>query len=158
MQHRLITLLAAALLASGCGSEEAPKPEAAPVEKAAAPAPAPQPAAAPVATAPVQPPPPPPSPQYTHPALTTQATAVIPPDAIGGTPTDMASFDPTQRGKLAIEKYCQDMKFSCESFYAKDMQEIQGAWVLQYFGTPGGNGMYVDVRVYNDGRAEIVRH
>lgn len=135
------TLLAIAVLAlAACASEEPPpapddedgaEPAA---EVAAEPAPAPTPAL----------PPPPPAP------------VVIPPDAIGGTPVTNIQ-DAFVRGNAGMQKYCVDQEIPCESFYVKDTIQEGEAWVLQFFGNPRNQGMYVNVRVYPDGRAEVER-
>jgi len=137
----LQTLLALAVLALvACGSEEPPPaPAAEETEDFAAPV-AEEPAPAPT---PALPPPPP-------------APVVIPPDAIGGTPVANIQ-DAFERGNAGMQKYCVDQGIPCESFYVKDtIQEGEG-WVLQFFGNPHNQGMYVNVRVFPDGRAEVER-
>lgn len=151
-----LSLIAVAGLAA-CGGETppapaAPKPEpvaeAAP-PPAAAPAPAPVPAAAP-------------SPAATQTGeqesfSTKQAAAAIPADAIGGSPvTNMP--DAWTRGNEALKKYCADNGINCVNFFTKESPvETSGYWTMQFFGDIDGQPAYVGVRVFPDGRAEVVR-
>ena len=77
-------------------------------------------------------------------------------DAIGGTPVANIQ-DAFVRGNAGMQKYCVDQDIPCESFYVKDTIQEGEAWVLQFFGNPRNQGMYVNVRVYPDGRAEVER-
>ena len=139
----LQTFLAIAALAiAACGSE-APPPAAvdeevdelaAPVATLQAPAPAPAPTPIPLPLAPI----------------------VIPADAIGGTPVTNLD-DAYARGSAGLQKYCVDEGMPCDSFYAKDTTEQGDHWLLMYFGTPRNQAMYINVRVYPDGRAEVER-
>jgi hypothetical protein len=136
------TLLAVAVLALAACTSKAPPPatadeefeDTAAVVEEPAPAPAPTPAL----------PPPPPAP------------VVIPPDAIGGTPVTNIQ-EAFVRGNAGMQKYCVDQGIPCESFYVKDTIMEGDAWILQFFGNPRNEGMYVNVRVFQDGRAEIER-
>lgn len=155
MKIRLLclSLLAATGLAA-CGGETPPVPVApAPAPAAeAAPAPAPAPATPVVAT------PAPAAPTGEQESFATKAaTAAIPADAIGGSPvTNMQ--DAWTRGNEALKKYCADNGIPFDSFFTKESPvETNGYWTMQFFGDPNGQGMYVGVRVYPDGRAEIVR-
>lgn len=152
MKIRLLclSLLAASGLAA-CGGETPPAPAAPQPQPVAAPAPPPP------ATAPTAPPPPPASTGAQESFATKQATAAIPADAIGGSPvTNMP--DAWTRGNEALKKYCADNGIDCASFFTKESPvETNGYWTMQFFGDPNGQAMYVGVRVYPDGRAEIVR-
>ena len=134
-----ILLASAALALAACSSKTPPAPpaeepaaETAPV--AAEPAPAPQSSLPPPPAAPV----------------------VIPAEAIGGTPVANIQ-DAFTRGNAGMQKYCQDQGIPCESFYVKDTVQEGRGWVLQFFGNPYNEGMYVNVRVFPDGRAEVER-
>lgn len=129
----------AALALAACSSKTPPAPpaeepaaETAPV--AAEPAPAPQSSLPPPPAAPV----------------------VIPAEAIGGSPVANIQ-DAFTRGNAGMQKYCQDQGIPCGSFYVKDTVQEGGGWVLQFFGNPYNEGMYVNVRVFPDGRAEVER-
>jgi hypothetical protein len=136
-------LLAVAMLALAACSSKAPPPATedealddttAVVAEEPAPAPAPTPALPPPPAAPV----------------------VIPPDAIGGTPVTNIQ-EAFVRGNAGMQKYCVDQGIPCDSFYVKDTIMEGEAWILQFFGNPHNEGMYVNVRVFQDGRAEIER-
>jgi hypothetical protein len=146
----LLALICAATLAA-CGGETPQAPATAKSEPAAEPTPAPA-APAPVAT----PAPAPPSgPQESF--STKAATAAIPAEAIGGSPvTNMQ--EAWVRGNEALKKYCADNGMECGSFFTKESPvETGGYWTMQFFGEANGEAMYVGVRVYTDGRAEVIR-
>lgn len=152
----LLSLCCAAALAA-CGGETPPAPAKAEPEPMAAPAPvAPAPVAAP-APAPVETPAPAPASGAQESFATKQAAAAIPADAIGGSPvTNMP--EAWMRGNEALKKYCVDNDMDCSNFYTKESPvETGGYWTMQFFGEDGGQPMYVGVRVYPDGRAEVVR-
>lgn len=143
-RHSARFLFASAALAlAACSSKAPPAPPAEdPVAETAtvAAAPAAEPAPAPKSSLP-----PPPA-----------APVVIPAEAIGGTPVANIQ-DAFTRGNAGMQKYCQDQGIPCESFYVKDTVQEGEGWVLQFFGNPHNEGMYVNVRVFPDGRAEVER-
>jgi hypothetical protein len=158
--HVLYAALLAASTLSACGGDPAPvvppaaeKPVA---EQPSAPAPAPPagmvptPAPSPAPTAPGPPP-------AQESFATKAATAAIPADAIGGSPVANVA-DAWVRGHEALKKYCGDNAMPCDSFYVKESpQETSGYYTMQFFGAPNNDPMYIGVRIYPDGRAEIVR-
>lgn len=150
-----LSLIAVAGLAA-CGGETPPVPAATKPEPAAEAAPAPAPA--PPVAAPA--PPPAPAPIQTgeqESFATKQAAAAIPADAIGGSPvTNMP--DAWTRGNEALKKYCADAGINCANFFTKESPvETGGYWTMQFFGEIDGQAAYVGVRVFPDGRAEVVR-
>jgi hypothetical protein len=149
-----LTLLAATGLAA-CGGDTPPAPVASKPEPVAEAAPSPEPAPAPAA--PVATPAAAASSGEQESFATKAATAAIPADAIGGSPvTNMP--DAWTRGNEALKKYCADNSIPCDSFFTKESPvETNGYWTMQFFGDPNGQAMYVGVRVFPDGRAEIVR-
>ena len=150
----LLALICAATLAA-CGGETPPAPATAKSEPAPAPVePAPAPAAPPAVASPEPAPAQPGGPQESF--ATKAATAAIPADAIGGSPvTNMQ--EAWVRGNEALKKYCADNGIDSSSFFTKESPvEGGGYWTMQFFGDPKGQGMYVGVRVFPDGRAEIV--
>jgi hypothetical protein len=151
-----LALVTAATLAA-CGGEKPPAPAAeAPVAAAEPAAPVAEPVPAPVAS-PVPATPDPAVPQQQESFATKTATVAMPADAIGGSPVTN-SADAWVRGNEAMKKYCADTAIPCDSFYVKESpQETSGYYTMQFYGSPNGEGMYVGVRVYPDGRAEIVR-
>lgn len=154
IRHSLSALLCAALLAA-CGGETPPaptsaksEPPAAPAEPAPAPAPAPAPVASPTPAAPSG---------EQESFATKQASAAIPADAIGGSPvTNMQ--EAWVRGNDALKKYSEDNGWDFSTFFTKE-EPVQtgGYWTMQFFGEGAGQAMYIGVRVFPDGRAEIVR-
>jgi hypothetical protein len=160
MKSKLILPLLATLLAVGCGGE----PEPAPAPKPAVEAPAPAPAAPAPAPAVAEPPPVVATPAPAPPTngaqesfATKTATAAIPADAIGGSPVTNQA-DAWVRGNDAVRKYCEDNGIPFDSFYVKESPiETSGYYTMQFYGAPNNQGMYIGVRVYPDGRAEIVR-
>lgn len=145
--------LACAATLAACGGETPPAPATAKNEPAAAPAPAPAaPDPAPVAS---PTPAPPSAPQESF--ATKAATAAIPADAIGGSPVGNMQ-EAWVRGNEALKKYCADNGMECSSFFTKESPvETGGFWTMQFFGEANGEPMYVGVRVYTDGRAEVIR-
>lgn len=158
MNAKLILPLFAAALAVGCG--ETPPPRPAPVAEVPAPAPAepaPAPAPAEPAPAPVVATPAPPTNGAQESFATKDATAAIPADAIGGSPVTNQA-DAWVRGNEAARKYCEDNGIPFDSFYVKESPiETSGYYTMQFYGAPNNQGMYIGVRVFPDGRAEIVR-
>jgi hypothetical protein len=151
-----LALIAASTLVA-CGGETPPAPATEkPAPIAEAPAAAEQPAAAPAPVA--TPTPAPAAPAGEQESFATKAaTAAIPADAIGGSPvTNMP--DAWVRGNEALKKYCADNGMDCANFFTKE-EPVQtgGYWTMQFFGEAKGQAMYVGVRVYPDGRAEVIR-
>jgi len=153
-------LLAASAL-SACGSNSAPpaSPAAEPAAAATPAAPEPAPRAAPTIATPA------PNPAAAAPGqsapqesfATKAATAAIPADAIGGSPVANQA-DAWVRGHEALKKYCSDNAMPCDSFYVKESpQETSGYYTMQFFGAPNNDPMYIGVRIYPDGRAEVIR-
>lgn len=143
-RHSARFLFASAALAlAACSSKAPPAP---PPEEPAA-------ETAPVAAAPAAEPAPAPKSSLPPPPA---APVVIPAEAIGGTPVANIQ-DAFTRGNAGMQKYCQDQGIPCESFYVKDTVQEGEGWVLQFFGNPHNEGMYVNVRVFPDGRAEVER-
>ena len=140
-----ILFASAALALAACSSKAPPAP---PAEDTAA-------DTAPVAAEPAATPAPAPAPQSSLPPPPA-APVVIPAEAIGGTPVANIQ-DAFTRGNAGMQKYCQDQGIPCGSFYVKDTVQEGGGWVLQFFGNPYNEGMYVNVRVFPDGRAEVER-
>ena len=134
---RFAALSLAAVQLAACGEEEAPAPKQTVERTAKKPEPA-TPAPAPL---------PPPVAQETY-VVMPEDTGVEPPKNI------MSAFDV---GQAALEQWCLEQKVSCETFGRKDMQQEGDHWVTSYFGAPNGQGMFVNVRIYTDGRAEVVR-
>lgn len=165
-----VAAVLAALLLSACGKPTpppAPVAEPEPIEVETQPAPF---ASAP--PMPLQPPPindpgyvptpmpaPPPEmggvkPQESY--VTKAATAAIPADAIGGSPVTNET-DAWFRGDSALRKYCEDHRIPFNEFRVKEKPVKTGDyWTMQYFGAVNGQGIYVGIRVYPDGRAEII--
>jgi hypothetical protein len=159
----LPTLLLATLALAACGGDPPPPAQTASTEPAKAAAPATAAEAPPAAPAIV------PSPQPVAPAdaaaqnqpqesfVTKAASAAIPADAIGGSPVTNQA-DAWVRGNEALKKYCADTALPCDSFYVKESpQETAGYYTMQFFGAPNGEGMYIGVRIFPDGRAEVIR-
>ena len=172
MTYRILVPGLLAVLALAACSDSAPPPATpeatAPVEMQAPPSAAP-PAAAPV---PLQPPPlvdpgfvpsPTPAPPQEYGGITPQesyvskaATAAIPAEAIGGSPVTNEN-DAWFRGHAALQKYCEDQRLPFDAFRIKEKPVKTGAyWTMQYFGAPNGQGTFVGIRVFPDGRAEII--
>ena len=87
---------------------------------------------------------------------TKAATAAIPAEAIGGSPVTNDT-DAWFRGDAALRKFCEDQKLPFSNFGTKEKPvKTGGYWTMQYFGAVNGQGMYVGIRVYPDGRAEII--
>lgn len=161
--HVLFLALLSATTLGACGGGPAPAPappaaEEKPVAETAPPTAA-APAAAPVTSVPT----PSPAPAVSGASreqesfATKAASAAIPADAIGGTP--IANIEEAwERGQQALEKYCSDNAMPCDSFYVKESpQETGGYFTMQFFGAPNNNPMYIGVRIYQDGRAEVIR-
>jgi hypothetical protein len=170
-KRAILCAVASVLILSACGgdpppatvADEEPKAEA-PVAQAAAPqAPALTPLPPPEIPAnyvPSPTPAPPPmvnghQPQESY--VTKQADALIPADAIGGSPVTNDD-DAWYRGKAAMQKYCEDNGIPFANFAVKEPPvATNGYWTMQYFGTHHNQGVYVGIRVYPDGRAEVMR-
>lgn len=171
--HLIPGALALALVLSACGKSEAPA-EAPPAEAAPAPvveepkpaegfttgAPEPEVAAeapAPAATAPmpavVQ------SPNIAghEDRRLRKAIAEVPAALIGGAASDITADQAYDRAFKALYHHLAQKKVPTQSFYLKYNDKQGGYWTYMFFGDPTpGQGMYVHVRVFPDGRAEIV--
>jgi hypothetical protein len=130
---RLLLPLTAVALLAACGEEDAPAPKQTVKREAKRQQ---EPAAAPAPVA-----------QETH--------VVMPEDTGVQPPKD--GFSAYDVGQAALEQWCREKQFDCAEFGRKDMIQEGDHWVTQYFGAPNGQGMYVSVRIYQDGRAEVVR-
>jgi hypothetical protein len=134
---RFAVLLCAVALFSACAEDE-PPPERKRIERSAEAKP--EPAA----------PKPAPEPQVKDMPL-----VVMPEDTGVKPPANLINaFDV---GQAALQQWCNQKDFACDSFSRKDMTQQGDHWVTQYFGVPNGQAMYVNVHVYPDGRAEVVR-
>lgn len=157
----LYAALLAATTLSACGGDRAPAvppPAEKPVAEQSA-APEPTPKAEPVVSTPAPSPAPSESglPAAQESFATKAATAAIPADAIGGSPV-VNLADAWVRGHEALKKYCGDTAMPCDSFYVKESpQETSGYYTMQFFGAPNNDPMYIGVRIYPDGRAEVIR-
>jgi hypothetical protein len=158
--------LAAVVSLSACsGSEKAP---ADPPAAAAEATPTETPAAAPVRQAPsfnsipVDQPtqPPPPAPVDTPEPQQQPVGFRVPADAIGGEKMATTTFDIATRGEMALKKHFTDAGVDPSTFYFKIPVEQRGNyWTMTFYGNPPTqpDGMYVEVRVYPDGSAEVMR-
>jgi uncharacterized protein (DUF2461 family) len=86
-----------------------------------------------------------------------KAIADVPAAMIGGAATDISPDQSYDRAFRALNYHLGQKRVPTQSFYLK-YQEAQGGFTTyMFFGDPTpGEGMYVYVRVFPDGRAEIV--
>jgi hypothetical protein len=163
----VLALAAVALLSACSGSEKTP---AEPPAAAAEPAPSPSPAqsAAPVGQAPSfdaipvdQPAQPrPPAPAATPEPQPQPVGFRVPADAIGGENMGVQTFDVATRGEAALRKHFTDAGVDPSTFYFKiPVEQRDGYWTMTFYGNPPTqpDGMYVEVRVFPDGSAEVKR-
>jgi hypothetical protein len=173
MSKKLLGVLALTVVLAACGKDEAPTEAPA---AAVAPAPEveqPKPAEGFTTAAPVDPNASPevaPAPVAAAPAVVQspnipghedrrlrKAIADVPAAMIGGAATDISPDQSYDRAFRALNYHLGQKRVPTQSFYLK-YQEAQGGFTTyMFFGDPTpGEGMYVYVRVFPDGRAEIV--
>jgi predicted small lipoprotein YifL len=161
----VVLTLAAVISLSACsGSEKAPA-EQPPAAAEASPAETPVRQAPSFDTIPVDKPaeptqPPPPAPSSTPEPQQQPVGFRVPADAIGGEKMGTATFDIASRGELALRKHFTDAGVDPSTFYFKIPVEQRGNyWTMMFYGNPPTqpDGMYVEVRVYPDGSAEVMR-
>jgi hypothetical protein len=86
-----------------------------------------------------------------------KAIAEIPASVLGG-PVDIADEDVSREHAFkALYRHVSGMGLPVDSFYRKYEDEVGGYRYYMFFGVPKeGEGLYVHVRVFPDGRAEII--
>jgi hypothetical protein len=173
--QRTLAVLALGLILAACGKSEppseAPVAESAPVPAAEEPrpaegftteAPAGQGEAVAGDTTPVAPPPMPavvqsPNIPGHEDRRLRKAVAEVPAALLGGQVTDITQEEAYDRAFKALYHYLGQRRIPTQSFYLKYNDQQGGFWTYMFFGDPTpGEGMYVHVRVFPDGRAEIV--
>ncbi len=166
----VVLAIAAITALSACsGSKQTPvDPPKAASPATAAPSPAETPVATPVGPAPsfdaipvdqpAQPRPPAPA---TAPEAPPQPVGFrVPADAIGGEKMESTTYSIATRGELALKKHFTDAGIDPSTFYFKiPVEDRGGYWTMTFYGNPPTqpDGMYVEVRVYPDGSAEVMR-
>lgn len=86
-----------------------------------------------------------------------KALEEIPATLIGGIVPDVSEEEAPQRAFRALYTYLDRKNIPKESFYLKYFDKDAGYWTFMFFGVPTpGEGLYVYVRLFPDGRAEIV--
>jgi hypothetical protein len=86
-----------------------------------------------------------------------KAIAEVPAALLGGPATDITHDEAFDRAFKALYHYLGQKRVPTQSFYLKYQDQQGGYWTYMFFGDPTpGEGMYVHVRVFPDGRAEIV--
>ena len=86
-----------------------------------------------------------------------KAVEEIPATLIGGIVADVSEEEAPQRAFRALYNYLDRKNIPKESFYLKYFDKDAGYWTFMFFGVPtAGEGLYVYVRLFPDGRAEIV--
>ncbi len=86
-----------------------------------------------------------------------KAVAEVPAALLGGQLTDISQEQAYDRAFKALYHYLGQKRIATQSFYLKYHDRQGGYWTYMFFGDPvPGEGMYVHVRVFPDGRAEIV--
>lgn len=86
-----------------------------------------------------------------------KAVAEVPAAMLGGQLTEISSEEAYDRAFKALYGYLGQRRIPTQSFYLKYRDNQAGYWIFMFFGDPPpGDGMYVHVRVFPDGRAEIV--
>lgn len=86
-----------------------------------------------------------------------KAIAEIPAAMLGGPANLAADAEPLDRAFQALNSYLAKRQIPSQTFYAKHQNYAHGYWTYMFFGDPKpGEGMYVHVRIFPDGRAEIV--
>jgi hypothetical protein len=171
--HQILGTLALALVLAACGKSEAPaeapSAEAAPAPMVEEPKPAegfttgaPEPELAAEAPAPAVTAPMPAVVQSPNIAghedrRLRKAIAEVPAALIGGATSDITAEQAYDRAFKALYHHLAQKKIPTQSFYLKYNDSQGGYWTYMFFGDPTpGAGMYVHVRVFPDGRAEIV--
>jgi hypothetical protein len=84
----------------------------------------------------------------------------VPADAIGGDQMEATTFNVATRGEMALRKHFTDAGIDPSTFYFKIPVDQRGNyWTMTFYGNPPTqpDGMYVEVRVYADGSAEVMR-
>lgn len=86
-----------------------------------------------------------------------KAVAEVPAAMLGGQLSDITQEQAYDRAFRALYHYLGQKRIATQSFYLKYYDQQGGFWTYMFFGDPvPGEGMYVHVRVFPDGRAEIV--
>lgn len=86
-----------------------------------------------------------------------KAVAEVPAAMIGGAATDISPDQSYDRAFRALNYHLGQKRVPTQSFYLKYHESQGGYTTYMFFGDPPpGDGMYVYVRVFPDGRAEIV--
>jgi hypothetical protein len=86
-----------------------------------------------------------------------KAVAEVPAALLGGQATDISADEAYDRAFKALYHYLGQRRIATQSFYLKYNDKQGGFWTYMFFGDPTpGEGLYVHVRVFPDGRAEIV--
>lgn len=86
-----------------------------------------------------------------------KAVAEVPAAMLGGQLTEISGEEAYDRAFKALYGYLGQRRIPTQSFYLKYRDDQAGFWIFMFFGDPPpGDGMYVHVRVFPDGRAEIV--
>lgn len=86
-----------------------------------------------------------------------KAIAEVPAAMLGGQLTEITAEEAYDRAFKALYMYLGQRRIPTQSFYLKYQDDQAGYWIFMFFGDPTpGEGMYVHVRVFPDGRAEIV--
>jgi hypothetical protein len=81
----------------------------------------------------------------------------VPAALLGGQVQDVGEEDANQRAFRALYAYLARKRIPSETFYLKYYDKDAGYWTFMFFGIPWPNeGLYVYVRIFPDGRAEIV--